>query len=120
MTRLAQLILENVHIDRWVFKINGETEGRGLAFIDLNAIKAFKSFKSRMFKAKKEKESEPSSTGMSSTPVVDWYPRLTTLLLKKLPSNLQIVRRKMYEGFEDYVEKFCEKGGMIEASPCIV
>ena len=26
----------------------------------------------------------------------------------------------MYEGFEDYVQKFCEKGGMIEASPCIV
>lgn len=25
VTRLAQLILENVHIDRWVFKINGES-----------------------------------------------------------------------------------------------
>jgi hypothetical protein len=26
----------------------------------------------------------------------------------------------MYDGFEDFVSKFCEKGGMIEASPCIV
>lgn len=51
VTRLAQLILDNVHIDRWVFKINGESNGRGLAYFDLNSIKAFKKLKERMFKA---------------------------------------------------------------------
>lgn len=31
------------------------------------------------------------------------YNNLTQLLLKKLPSKLQIVRRGMYDGFQDYI-----------------
>ena len=42
------------------------------------------------------------------------------MLLKKLPGRLQIVRSNMYEGFHDFIDQFCSKGGMIEASPCII
>lgn len=123
VTRLAQLILDNLHIDKWVFKINEETQGRGLAYLDLNTIKAFKSFKAQVFASNKSKNSNAKKSYIGNNVMkgeVDWYPKLTSILLKKLPGNLQIVRRKLYDGFKEYIDIFCERGGMIEASPCIV
>jgi hypothetical protein len=31
---LTKLILENSHVERWVFKIDNEFAGRGIAFFD--------------------------------------------------------------------------------------
>lgn len=48
VTRLATLIVENPHFDRWVFKIDGEIQGRGIAYLDLNTIKQFKAIRSNL------------------------------------------------------------------------
>ena len=50
VARLAHLILENLHIDRWVFKIEGTVQGRGLGYLDLNTIKIFKNLKAAIAK----------------------------------------------------------------------
>lgn len=118
VTRLATLIADNPHFDRWVFKIDGETQGRGIAYLDLNTIKQFKYLKSDF--GAKNKQAKNALDFRKDSKESQLYNKLTQLLLRKLPSKLQIVRRGLYEGFQDYIDQFCAKGGMIEASPGIL
>lgn len=37
---LTKLILENSHVERWVFKIDNEFSGRGIAFFDATGTSA--------------------------------------------------------------------------------
>lgn len=47
VSHLTKLILTNIHIDRWIFKINGYSEGRGLAYFDLTSVKKLKKYKEK-------------------------------------------------------------------------
>lgn len=66
-----------------------------MAYLDLNSIKAFKKLKAKIFKF----NSDHKDAQVAKDKEIDWYPKITTLLLKKLPFNLHIIRRKLYEGF---------------------
>lgn len=85
VTRLATLIADNPHFDRWVFKIDGETQGRGLAYLDLNTIRQFKALKSESGQSKLPNNQRDIRMIAKETLL---YNNLTQLLLKKLPSKL--------------------------------
>ena len=104
VSHLTKLILSNIHIDRWIFKINGKSEGRGLAYFDIMSVQKLKAIR------KKISSSDPE----------ELFKRTQNLLLRFLPKKLKIVRNNLYRDFEEYIEEFTRKGGMIEASPSLV
>ena len=103
VSQLTKLILKNIHIDRWIFKINGEHDGKGLAFFDIHSSKAMRVIRSKVDKEDQEK----------------LFEALQLVLLRNLPQKLRISRKDIYPSFLDYVTSFIDKGGIIEASPCI-
>lgn len=100
---MTKLILTNIHIDRWIFKINGYYEGRGIAYFDLTSIKKLKRIR-RKITAKTPEE---------------LFTQTQQLILRFLPSKLKIVRKTLFRDFQEYVDEFIRKGGMIEAAPGI-
>jgi hypothetical protein len=55
VSQLTKLILSNIHIDRWVFKINGEHQGQGIAYFDIHSSKAMKIVRNKIDKEPHEK-----------------------------------------------------------------
>jgi DeoR/GlpR family transcriptional regulator of sugar metabolism len=54
VSQLTKLILNNGHIDKWIFKINGITSGRGIAVFDVHSSKAMKVIRSNFGKEPEE------------------------------------------------------------------
>ena len=102
--QLAKLMLENIHVDRWVFKVDKEFEGRGIAFFDVSSSKKLQ----KMCKAIKNPNGE------------DEYAELQRLVSSLLPNKTVLVKPQLYKDYYDYIEMFCREGGVIEASPSAV
>lgn len=98
---LAKLIISNIHIDRWVFKMEGEHEGRGLAYFDITSVKSLNRLR------KKIDTLEEEAT----------FILVQRLLVSNLPKKLKIVKSSLYRSFHEYISHFIKKGGLIEASP---
>jgi len=104
VSQLTKLILTNIHIDRWVLKMNGTREGRGLAYFDVTSVKKLK------FIRKKITMENPE----------ELFNKTQNIILRYLPKKLVIVKNKLYRDFDEYVQEFTKKGGLIEASPSLV
>lgn len=101
VSHLTKLILTNIHIDRWIFKINGYSEGRGLAYFDISSVKKLKLTRKKI---------------TAKTPE-QLFIQTQQQILRFLPSKLKIIRSQLFRDFQEYIDEFVRKGGMIEAAP---
>lgn len=94
VVHLSKLILEMVHIERWVFKIDNESSGRGNAYFDVSSVQQLKNMR------KKNK----------LLPEAEIFAKIQALLLRFLPKKLVIAKSKLYYDYEEYIEEFCSQG----------
>ena len=98
---LTILIANNITINNWIFKIDDEFNGRGIAWFSVNGINYFKELR----KIGKFEVSE----GLLG--------RIRDLLTQILPNRLKFATPSLYPNYNEYILHFLRKGGIIEAMP---
>jgi len=99
-TALARLIANNLDVNIWLFKMDDEFSGRGHASLQVDTIRTIVELRKKKLQM---------TEGVIS--------RLKDVLNKVLPKKCKIAMPTLYSGWHDYLEKFCEGGGVIEAAP---
>lgn len=106
--QLSRLIAENAHVDRWVFKINGEFEGRGIAYFDVTRkIKSFLGVKKLHTICKDIRCNQTEED----------FAEIQRVLSKVLPKKISYANPCLYSDYFQFIEEFCRQGGIVEASP---
>ena len=98
--QLTKLIANNLYINIWIFKIDDEFNGRGHASLSVDSIKTVIELRKR-----KVQMTEAISK------------KLEEVIIKVLPKKVKIAQNSLYKSWESYIQKFCEIGGVIEATP---
>jgi hypothetical protein len=83
---LCKLMMENFHIERWIFKIDNEHSGRGIAYYDVNTVP-------ELVELKKE-----VSTMFEDSVFLE----LQTILTKTLSKKLKFAYSQLYKSYDDY------------------
>lgn len=99
---LTILIANNLNINNWVFKIDDEFNGRGIAWFSVNSIGFFKELR-------KSAEKIEISEGLLS--------KIKIILEQMLPNRLKFATPSLYPNYKEYIFHFLRKGGLIEAMP---
>ena len=102
--QLARLVVEHAHVDRWVFKVDGEFEGRGVGYFDLGSSKRLVGL------VRGQRSAEPDAA----------YAEVQRLLAAVLPRKFVCAKPGLYRDYFAFAEEFCRQGGVIEASPSCV
>ena len=99
---LTHLIINYPEYNIWVFKMDHEKNGRGIAYIQLDKIHQFIALNKKKdnFNDKKEYEN-----------------LLKDILIKMLPKKVKICGNYLYKSWEDYMKNYTKYGGIIEACP---
>lgn len=97
---LAKLILHNLHVSTWIFKIDNEFNGRGHASLNVDGIKIVVDLRKKPIEIT-EKLTE----------------RVIEILDKALPNKAKIAMPHLYWNWEEYLKNFLQHGGVIEATP---
>ena len=99
---LTHLIITYPEYNIWVFKMDHEKNGRGIAYIQLDKIHQFITLNKKKddFNDKKEYEN-----------------LLNDILIKMLPKKVKICGNYLYKSWEDYMKYYIKYGGIIEAYP---
>ncbi|EGR31111.1 IQ calmodulin-binding motif family protein, putative, partial [Ichthyophthirius multifiliis] len=99
---LAILILNNIKIDTWLFKIDDEINSRGIAYLTVDNISFIKNL--RKINATIEINQ-------------DLLHKIQEVLTKSLPSKIKMAIPSLYQNYKQFINYFVRKGGIIEASP---
>jgi IQ domain-containing protein H len=97
---LTKLILNHLHINTWVFKIDDEFSGRGHASYNIEHLKFVKDLRN-----KKAEVTEPL------------IQKLQDRVRKDLPRKVKIAMPTLYRNWNAFIADFCTIGGVIEAAP---
>jgi hypothetical protein len=97
---LAKLIFAQLHVGTWVFKMDDEKRGRGVAWLEVESIKAIKDLR----KSKCEVNEK-------------LLERVQQHLHKELPQRVRLATPTLYRTWEEFLKGFCQSGGVIEAHP---
>jgi IQ domain-containing protein H len=95
---LAKLIVANLYVHTWVFKIDDEFNGRGIAILNLDSVKALTVLRKK-----------PQSEQLAD--------QIVAILSKCIHKKAIIPQRALYRDWAEYVQAFCRGGGIIEAAP---
>lgn len=95
---LSILIVNNPTVCIWVLKIEDETEGRGIAWVEVRNLGS----------VMKDKSLYNTQEGVM---------RVAAILATKLKNKLQIAYPSLYRSYAEYVLAFTRKGGIVEACP---
>lgn len=98
---LTILIANNIGINTWIFKIDDEFNGRGIAWFSVNGLNFFKELR-KMGKF-------DVSEGLLG--------RIRELLKQALPQRMKLATPTLYPNYKEYLMHFMRKGGIIEAMP---
>lgn len=101
LNSLTILIANNVNINNWIFKIDDEFNGRGIAWFSVTGIEYFKELR----KIEKIEITE----GLLG--------RIKMILQQSLPSRLKFATPSLYPNYKEYIFHFLRRGGIIEAMP---
>ncbi|CAG9313345.1 unnamed protein product [Blepharisma stoltei] len=99
-SELTKLIFENILVDSWVFKINNERRGRGIAYIDVTKIKT-------VMKLRKQYDDLNEKN----------YDDLSFDVKKIVPTLTKFAVPSMWVDFDAYLAAFCHSKGTIQVTP---
>ena len=98
---LARLIVNNLDVNIWIFKMDDEFNGRGHASLDVTQLKTVMELRRRKVQMNEEIVS-----------------RLQQTLHKVLPKKAKIAQPTLFSGgWEQYITEYCKIGGVIECAP---
>lgn len=98
---LTKLITENMSIERWVFKIDNEHNGRGIAYFDVNSSQILVDIRKNYLNLNDD----------------EVYIDIQAALTKTLAKYVKFAYSQLYLNWEDYLSEFTRNGGMIQAAP---
>ena len=98
MLSLAKLIASNLYVHTWIFKIDDEFNGRGIAYLNIDHVKSLSALRKR-----------PQSEQLVE--------QILELLHKHIARKAIVPMRTLYRDWGEYVAAFCRVGGVIEAAP---
>lgn len=137
-TQLSRLIVEHAHVERWTFKIDADVNARGIAYFDVYANKRLAALVRQHADATVDDLSEPTAAtndllmtrtdGEFTKKSEQILPKASSLLFadiqrevaRLLPKKLQYAKRGVYKDYFHFIEEFCRRGGIIEASPTVI
>ncbi len=99
---LAHLVNLYPDFNIWIFKMDYEVNGRGIAYIQLDRLDSYINLKNKKEKFKDQKKYE-----------VELY----EVFKKNLPNKVKICTYHLYKNWEEYFKNFIEFHGVIEACP---
>ncbi|XP_069766577.1 IQ motif-containing protein H isoform X2 [Narcine bancroftii] len=108
---LIQLILENLEIKRWLFKVDTEFGGRGTAYFDVSHLSCYHQTLKECRKVgptvwlKKRWMQEPAEL------------KMTQELPRVLAEHAHPVNQEIFPTWEKFLKRFLCQGGVVEAYP---
>lgn len=100
MLSLAKLIVNNLYVHTWLFKIDDEFNGRGHAYLNIDLVKPLANLRKK-----------PIQIGESL------IEQIIDILTRFLPKKVVIPMKPLYHSWAEYLQAFCRVGGVIEAVP---
>ncbi|XP_052277313.1 IQ domain-containing protein H-like isoform X2 [Dreissena polymorpha] len=107
---MSQLITENLNVKRWLFKLDDEFDGRGIAYCDVP-----EHLRCYSWALKEEKRyGDKWSKKWAQEPV---FIKILSEIQELLENHATPVNTKVYPTWEKFLASFLSKGGIIEACP---
>ena len=100
---LVNMIINYPNVNIWIFKMNLEFGGRGIAYIELRRIK-------ELCDLKRDKH-------VKSISEEKYRQELNGILRKFIAHKVEILANRIYTGWNEYYAEFLKNGGIIEACP---
>ena len=97
---LARLIVKNLDVNVWLFKMDDEYGARGHASLNVEQIKTVMELRKKKLEI--------------SEAIID---RMKSVISKILPKKAKLAQPTLFSGWEHYLNDFCRRGGVIEAAP---
>jgi hypothetical protein len=97
---LTKLIAYNFHVNLWLFKIDDEFNGRGHASFNVEQVKLLVDLRNRKLPVNE-----------------DLILKIHEIVSSILPMKIKITMPHLYRNYQEYITKFVQKGGVIEAAP---
>lgn len=97
---LTKLVLSHPQISTWIFKIDGEYNGRGTAYLNIENISEIKEIR-KNFTEIGEQEIES----------------IQRILHRELRTKAQFAMPNLFKTWNVYIKELCKNGGVIEARP---
>lgn len=112
----AKLIVDNIEVSRWVFKIDNEFGGRGIAYCDPGHLKSVNALR-------RDKEMHPQRWGLPEI-MSEAHERVLRGLKKSIATSATVAFPNAYRSnhpsispWDMYARAFFRVGGVIEACP---
>lgn len=102
--KLTILIARHTHVQMWLFKVNGEFRGRGIASISLDAIRVINEIRAAKAAA--------SSNFLDENVVA----KIREVVVSLLPVKLVIATPNLFANYNEFLMYFLEHNGIIEAA----
>ncbi|KAL1514674.1 hypothetical protein AB1Y20_003762 [Prymnesium parvum] len=109
ISTLAQLMCQHLDVPRWIFKLDNEFGGRGIAHLDVDGL----SFHAELLRSH-DASPETWDTDETQARVQD---ELVQKLMRVLPERTVINTRWLWRSWREYIAAFKRFGGVIEAAP---
>lgn len=114
-----------------MFKIDGDINSRGIAYFDPLAQKTLAALLKKLNEAELAEIPEPShglnfmttnsdditATTMTNKYTNILYAEIQREVAKVLPRKLRFAKRGIYTDYYHFIDEFCQRGGIVEASP---
>ena len=99
---LSHLIASFEQYNLWIFKIDNEKNGRGIAYVQLDKIQQYNEIKRKKGRYEEQKEYENA---------------LSEMLKDMLPKKVKICANYLYKTWDEFFKAYIENRGIIEPCP---